>query len=442
MYSKFLALFVFFIVGCSFSNISAFAANTPFSLPSPETGWQRINDTDSRIDYKYKNTYPEKCGDYHYNAGTIKFNFTGTKIRLIYQCQTTSYDSVLIDGKFAGQISASSPYSVWCDFERTDLSNSMHTVEIQTYVGTAWNSQFDAVDIGSDAQLYPYSTVCPLNLTAKASSGQVTLNWDPVEGASGYIVRRGTKSGVYDTTFNATSNNYIDTTVNNNTTYYYVVSTSTTTNSNEVSVTSQTSLQNLSLDVTSSADTVMVGNEFNADIVLNNASSIFAEDVTFTYDKDLFQYEGYSDISGAKVQKINNDTATGTIRFIASSLGSDKGITGSKSLIKLKFKAINCGKGKIDATKGRVADLATETDIASENCGEKSITVTNGDVNKSGEYTLVDLAVDAYYYGKNASDTDTTKYNADQNSDGKIDDSDLSYVVSQILSNSNYGPNK
>ncbi len=442
-FTKFATVLSVMTVICLLSCVTAFAD----SLSTPDSGWKQINDTNPAISYANNCTYTTSNGfDFHYNAGTIKFNFTGTKIRLVYILQMGG-DTISIDGAPAEKVTYLDPgkyvgeYGI---YEKTGLSNGMHSVVISTYVGTDWKSQFSAVQIGSASEIYPYGTTLPTYLTATTANGKVNLNWDAISGATGYTIQRGTKSGVYDTTFNTTSNSYVDTSVQSNTTYYYVVSATTSSgnsgNSNEATVTPQ---KTLAIDVTSSADKVKVGSEFTSDIVLNNASNILAEDVTFTYDKTLFQYEGYTDISGLKVQKITNDTATGTVRFIAASLGGDNAITGNKSLIQLKFKAIAPGTGKIDATKGRVADQTTETDISTDNCGEKSITVESAtaDVNKSGEYTLVDLADDAFYYGKNASDTDTVKYNADQNSDGKIDDSDLSYVVSQILANTNYGPN-
>ena len=451
-FAKFVAFLTFMTFVSLLSGVTAFADDSlPRVLSTPDSGWTRINDTDHRISYKVNQTYTVNNNiDYHFNAGTIEFDFTGTKIRLIYVCQTGG-DTIKIDGSYPVGLKELTPdaknYQDYCVYENTGLSNSLHHVIITTYTASYnpdWKSQFSAIDIGSDSQLYPYMTNLPTYLTAATSNGKVNLSWNAINGATSYIIKRGTKSGVYDTTFNTTSNSFVDTTVQSNTTYYYVVSATTSSgNSGDSNEASATPIQTLSLDVTSSADKVKVGSDFTSDIVLNNASNILAEDVTFTYNKDLFQYEGYTDITGLKVQKITNDTSTGTVRFIVASLGSDNAITGNKSLIQLKFKAIAAGTGKIDATKGRVADQTTETDIASENCDEKSITVVSADadVNKSGEYTLVDLADDAFYYGKNASDTDTTKYNADQNSDGKIDDLDLSYVVSQILANTNYVPN-
>ncbi|MDP4098587.1 hypothetical protein OIN60_17790 [Paenibacillus sp. P96] len=63
------------------------------------------------------------------------------------------------------------------------------------------------------------------------------------------------------------------------------------------------------------------------------------------------------------------------------------------------------------------------------------------DVNHSGEYTLVDLAVDGFYYGIAVADTDTTKHSADQVSDGNVNQDDLIYIVNRMLDNPNYPSN-
>lgn len=55
------------------------------------------------------------------------------------------------------------------------------------------------------------------------------------------------------------------------------------------------------------------------------------------------------------------------------------------------------------------------------------------DVNRSGEFTLIDFAIDAWYYGDKAVDTDKTKYDANHDGNGTIDDVDLSQIVKKFL---------
>ena len=63
----------------------------------------------------------------------------------------------------------------------------------------------------------------PTNLTAHAGVNSAGLSWNPVSGASGYMVSRGTSSGAYDTIFTVASNTNYDSTAIGGTTYYYVV---------------------------------------------------------------------------------------------------------------------------------------------------------------------------------------------------------------------------
>lgn len=185
-----------------------------------------------------------------------------------------------------------------------------------------------------------------------------------------------------------------------------------------------------------------VGQEFTTDIVLHNGINICAEDIKIDYNKDLFEYVGYDVINGLRVVKELKDSNTGALRFIIASLGKDNAINGDKTILKLKFKAKAVGTGKVDVIKARIADNGTiEKDILTENCGEKEFTVTTSDVNRNGEFTLLDLGIDAWYYGANAEDTDTSKYDTDVVINGKIDDGDLLEIVEQMLKNPNYQPN-
>lgn len=197
------------------------------------------------------------------------------------------------------------------------------------------------------------------------------------------------------------------------------------------------------LTVTASPNKVKINQEFTTNIAIHNETNICAEDMKITYDTSLFTYEGAVGQTGTKIYK--EDTSTpGTIRFITACQGKDTAATGDKGLITLKFKAKAKGIGKVDIIKGRIADNATlEKDVDDANCGEDTITVDGySDVNRSGSYTLLDLGIDAWYDGMNAADTDSTKFDADVITDGKIDDNDLTKITQEILANTDYTPNK
>ena len=203
------------------------------------------------------------------------------------------------------------------------------------------------------------------------------------------------------------------------------------------------SAQSPTLTVTPAADDVTIGSDFTTTVAIHKGTNICAEDIKLTYDTDLFEYESAEAKTGLKIMKEDSTTVPGTIRFILSSLGKDNAATGDKDLLTLKFKAKKPGQGKVKITNGRIADNATlEMDVAADNCGEATITVeSNKDVNRSGDVTLLDLGIDGWYYGMDAKDTDSTKYDADVMPNGKIDDDDLSEITRGILSNSKYPNN-
>lgn len=193
------------------------------------------------------------------------------------------------------------------------------------------------------------------------------------------------------------------------------------------------------LTVTASPNDVKVGDQFTTSVAIHNVSNIFAEDISVNYDSNLFDYVGAEAVSGLKIYKEDKSTP-GIVRFIVAHLGQENAANGDKDLINLTFKAKSPGTGKVDIIKGRIADNSTlEMDVSEENCGEDIITVEGvKDVNRSGEFTLLDLGIDAGYYGIDASQTDSTRFDTDVVVDGIINDADLAAVTESILTNGNY----
>lgn len=198
---------------------------------------------------------------------------------------------------------------------------------------------------------------------------------------------------------------------------------------------------NTTLDIEYTGDTVNVGDTFTTDVVINNASNLYAEDFKITYDTTLFEYQGYTEVEGLTVYDSSEATA-GILRFIVASDGQANVVNGDQVLLQLNFRALAEGEGLVDVISGRVADTTEEYDIAVEDCGDETITVEGyNDVNRSGEFTLLDLAIDAYYLGETAENTDTTQYDCDVVEDGTITIDDLTAIVTEILVNTNYTPN-
>ncbi|MFC4306067.1 cohesin domain-containing protein [Cohnella boryungensis] len=195
---------------------------------------------------------------------------------------------------------------------------------------------------------------------------------------------------------------------------------------------------NPTLDVVIGKDKIRVGEQFTSNIELKNVSNIYAEDFKINYDSNLLNYVGFEEVPGYKIYNQPTDQ-NGTLRFIVASQGEQYGITGEKVFLKLKFTGKAKGTAKIDALECRIADTESEYDLNEDSCLEDNIEVEGiKDVNRSGEYTLVDLAIDGFYYGKTAVQTDSSKHDADQVEDGIIDDKDLLFIVNEMLNNPNY----
>ncbi|EJR57241.1 hypothetical protein IIO_04768 [Bacillus cereus VD115] len=131
-------------------------------LTEPESGWQRIDDTDDKLIYsgdwnpKVATGPQYHGGTLHYTQGgkglaTIEFEFFGTSLRLI-GLMYTNYDSgqVVIDDKLAetfsyvrGNVQARSLV-----YEKLNLSKGIHKVKL-----SGLNINLDAIDINSDGYL-------------------------------------------------------------------------------------------------------------------------------------------------------------------------------------------------------------------------------------------------------------------------------------------------
>ncbi|TBL79366.1 cohesin domain-containing protein [Paenibacillus thalictri] len=275
-------------------------------------------------------------------------------------------------------------------------------------------------------------------------STYANITWTPVLGSMGYNVKRSILSGGPYSVIapSVTGVTYTDTSLLTGTTYYYVVSalngSGESLNSNEVAV--YIPPNQPVLDIRIAEEKIAIGTEFTANVVLANVSGIYAEDVTVGYDKSLFDFIGFEEVPGYTIYNASL-SQNGTIRFIAASQGQAYGITGEATLLKLKLRAKAAGTGKVDALKCRIADTAKEFDLLGRSCNEDTVIVQNAlDVNRSGEYTLLDLAIDAYYYGQFSWNTPAI-YNTNQAGNDYIGSEDLLFIVQEMLKNANYAPN-
>jgi hypothetical protein len=132
------------------------------SLTVPENGWQRIDDTDSSITYegtwdvgsdsKYAEHYSNVLND------KIKFNFIGSKIRIINAVYNNRSQNIVIyiDGINCGKVMAyDTTFKYFINtFEKLDLDYCEHCVEIVNK-DTGYQV-LDAIDIDKQGELRPY----------------------------------------------------------------------------------------------------------------------------------------------------------------------------------------------------------------------------------------------------------------------------------------------
>jgi hypothetical protein len=191
-------------------------ATIGYPLTAPESGWKRHDNIESEIersgftlltDYTpdwNKTVYLTRPREETIETLYIRFNFTGTKLRLISRLDTGYSTKITIDGKesFFSQ-EATSRYDQALCFEIINLADTEHSVLMQPTELTK-GLTLDAIDIDINGTLKTYNPIetepepnipVPINLVAAAGDSQVTLSWDAVTGATGYNVKRSTTAG-------------------------------------------------------------------------------------------------------------------------------------------------------------------------------------------------------------------------------------------------------
>ncbi|MEG7871933.1 hypothetical protein J0799_27910 [Bacillus paranthracis] len=157
------------------------------SLPEPEPGWKRYDDTDSKIIYSGNwNTVTTSENNYnktsHYRSNkdgssdslSIKFSFKGTKLRII-ALRSSIYQTdakIFIDGKeeVINFYNNGDMYTTLV-YEKINLDLTVHKVEIYgTYM------HFDAIDIDSDGELLVYQLGKPKNSLYEKESGKLFVD--------------------------------------------------------------------------------------------------------------------------------------------------------------------------------------------------------------------------------------------------------------------------
>jgi len=345
------------------------AATVGQQLTQPEGGWRRVENTDSNINYIGKN-----WGLYYYgtesdgntscvmnpNGVSVKFNFTGNKIRIInpYNPLHGELIEVYIDGiKVNTHSLAFSDHRQVIAYENNNLSNAEHCFEYK-FIGNG-EAVFDAVDIDSNGQLKPYSELA-------TTSSSVILNIEPEK------------------------------------TQIHLKETVT------------------------------------ANLTIDNIKEIAAEDVRIKYDNTKLKFLSMDELEGIKLVK--SEDKDGELRLILASKGITNVVNAKKALLKLNFQGIASGDALVDVTKGKVSDgITMEKDLTDAECGQATIKIDDvimKDVNNSGEFTLLDLAIDGRHFSEDPKTL--TQYNTDTVVNNAIDNDDLTKIGEYMLANPTY----
>ena len=227
------------------------AATVGQVLANPEEGWQRYDDTDSKIIYKgtwgysaTSNLYYQNQNQYTTNVNSYyKFKFYGTKLRLLVGTNTAGHCtqvSVNIDGNVYYYNENSTQFTgCFLAFEKKGLSPGYHTVIVTNTQDTKY-MDVDAIDIDDSGYLVDYYR--PTNLIATSGNHEINLSWDVLDGATSYSIKRSTTAGgPYINIATGSAVTFIDSDIIPGKTYYYVVSSivsgTESSNSNEASAT-------------------------------------------------------------------------------------------------------------------------------------------------------------------------------------------------------------
>lgn len=265
------------------------------------------------------------------------------------------------------------------------------------------------------------------------SDTSVTLNWENPSDPDFQNVRI-YREGVLIYTSSGTE--YSDTGLLPGTTYQYTITTvdSSGNESAGVSVNITTEApnnQNLAL-VIDAQDTVQANQEFTVDVVLENATDIYAEDITVRYDTALFEFVSASTAAQGLTFYYQDEGTPGQLRYILASEGQAYGINGETALVTLTFRAKNtAGTGTIDFAAGLAADNHGNEYVPALTGKDITVIAADPDVNNDGQYTLGDLSIAAYDFGLTTGDLNDEDSDVDVS--GTVDDLDLTLIVDAII---------
>ncbi|WP_146200955.1 cohesin domain-containing protein [Tumebacillus permanentifrigoris] len=185
--------------------------------------------------------------------------------------------------------------------------------------------------------------------------------------------------------------------------------------------------------VTADKPAVSPGSPVTAHVAIENASDLYAEDVTVTYDPTLFTFVSATSASAGLKIYHQSESTPGTLHLVVVSQGAQYGVHDSAQLVTLNLQAKNhSGKGTFTVSEGLVANSLGEEIVPTLGGTEVSVLTGDADVNGDGKVSLGDLGIAGHHMGMDKSQWTFPKADVDQNN--AVDDFDLTAIVLALLS--------
>ena len=183
-------------------------------------------------------------------------------------------------------------------------------------------------------------------------------------------------------------------------------------------------------------DVVRVGEEITLNYGLKAVSSVYAQDITLSFDENSFEFVKVEATSDDTVIVNTSTTKAGKVRVVAINEG---GVNGEVEVMNFTFKAKNTEintTSNISITSAELG-IAPSGDVVKANTAVKTINIKFaelGDINEDGVVNAGDLAIVVYHYRKNAESKDWEEAKVvDMNNDGVIDIADVAFVASKVV---------
>lgn len=346
-------------------------------LYSPEEGWTRYDDTDSRIVYDGNSTLLNRSNGnvykntYHYtnpnmSGVKIKFQFYGTKLRIItWKCFDNSGANVKIDGIDYGNYSnyISDSGGSYLFFERSNLEKCEHRVEItsldKSMISPSGSQNYftlDAIDIDSDGDLMTYNTIAAKSLTIDKSKEILNMGESITIKSEVLPANAANREVVW-----SSSNTSVASVDNNGN--IKAVGVGSAVISAQVKGTSLKKICNVvvkpNLPKIIKVKNIDAGVKINdiseIDLSIDNIDNVVSVDTFIDYDKDKLEFIKAEANSGVRMIKVVNES--GKVRVVFKKSNTENNFLAVQTpLVKLFFKGKETGEAIIMPTSGNISD--------------------------------------------------------------------------------------